>query len=426
MLAEIHRNVRHNFVVSVLDGVFFGFGLGFASSVTVIPLFVNSLTDSTLLIGLIASIQTIGWQLPQLLMAGRVARLRRYKPLTVLMSFHERWPFFGLALVAWSLPALGPQMTLVLTYALLIWQALGGGFTATAWQSMTGKIMPPNRRGTFWGIQGAGVNLMTSLGAVIAGLLLAALSSPLDYSLCFLLAGLFMLVSWAFLAMTREPENPAESVAPSHHKSRHSLAAILRSDTNFRWFLAARIFAQIAWTAISFYTIYAVRHFGMDERTAGWMTGLLALTHMVASPLVGAAGDRWGHRFVFTAGALLMAASALLALAAPELGWFFIVFGLAGIFNAINWTTTLAMTVEFGTESQRPLYIGLANTLVGPASLLAPIAGGWLAETFGFQTTFLMSAISGLLTAAALMKMRPHQAAANATSPARVAAYLEK
>ena len=45
---EIRRHTRFNFTVNVLDGAFFGLGVGFASTVTIIPLFVNSLTDSKL------------------------------------------------------------------------------------------------------------------------------------------------------------------------------------------------------------------------------------------------------------------------------------------------------------------------------------------------------------------------------------------
>src|SRR5215510_4710608 len=100
---ELRANVRHNFAVNIMDAVFFGLAaLGLASTVTVIPLFLNTLTDSTVLIGLITSLQTIGWTFPQLLTASYVAKLKRYKPLVVFMTIHERWPYFGLMLVALS------------------------------------------------------------------------------------------------------------------------------------------------------------------------------------------------------------------------------------------------------------------------------------------------------------------------------------
>jgi hypothetical protein len=49
-----------------------------------------------------------------------------------------------------------------------------------------------------------------------------------------------------------------------------------------------------------------------------------------------------------------------------------------------------------------PLYIGLANTLIFPATLGATLLGGLLADLIGFGATFLVSAASGLLTAGIL------------------------
>src|SRR5688572_19152864 len=113
---EIQKNLRHNFTVNVLDASFFGGGMGFASTVTVLPLFLSKLTESTTLIALIGSIGLVGWRLPQLLTAKRVARLPLYKPLTVRVSLHERLPFFPLALLAMSVTILSPVLAVILTF----------------------------------------------------------------------------------------------------------------------------------------------------------------------------------------------------------------------------------------------------------------------------------------------------------------------
>jgi MFS family permease len=63
----------------------------------------------------------------------------------------------------------------------------------------------------------------------------------------------------------------------------------------------------------------------------------------------------------------------------------------------------MAITVEFGSDDTRPTYIGLSNTLVAPFTIIAPLIGGWIAETSGFQTTFLVSAIGGLVISALLI-----------------------
>ncbi len=402
MNTEINKNLRFNFIVNVLDGNFFGFALGFASFVTILPLFVSTMTDSAILIGLVSAIHSVGWQLPQLLTVDRVTRLSRYKPMVVLMTLHERLPFFGLAVVAWFMPSLGPKLALLLTFGLLIWQGLGGGFTATAWQAMIGKIMPVNRRGIFFGAQSAAANLGGSLSAIAAGLLLERLAPPTNFAVCFLLASISLTLSWTFLAQTREPESVPVGLNTHQSAFQGRFQVILRRDANFCWFLVARALSQLATMAFGFYAVYAVRHHGMSEGMAGLMTSVYMGAQIATNPLMGWIGDRWGHRTVMGVGVYAAAASALLAWLAPSLNWFYLVFSLAGVANVAVWTIGLAMTLEFGSEAERPAYIGLANTLVAPSTILAPLIGGWLADTAGYPAAFLVSVIGGLATALVL------------------------
>lgn len=405
MEVEINRHLRHNFTVNVMDGAFFGLALGFASFVTVIPLFVSTMTGSAILIGLIPAIHNVGWELPQLFTARQVARLRRYKPMVILTTIHERLPFLGLAAVAWFLPRLGREVALVLTFGLLTWQGLGGGFTATAWQSMIGQIIPARRRGFFFGTQSAAANLLASGGAVLAGILLERLGSPLDWTTCFLLASVSMAVSWVFLARTWEPEHPPADGREDQSGFWNGVGAILQRDVNFRWFLVTRLLSHMAAAAFSFYTIYAVRHHGLSEGAVGLMTGALLAVQVAANPIMGWIGDRWSHRAVMEVGALAAVASALLAWWAPDTRWFYLVFVLAGVANVTFWTTGLTLTLEFGADAERPTYIGLANTLVAPGAILAPLVGGWLADAAGYPATFLASAVCGLFTALILHAM---------------------
>lgn len=395
---EIHKNLKYNLIVNLLDGGFFGFAIGFASFVTILPLFVSTMTGSAILIGLIPAIHSVGWQLPQLLTADRVSRQKRYKPMVLWMTVQERLPFIGLGIVAWYLPKLGNQAGLVLTFGLLVWQGLGGGFTATAWQSMIGKIIPSDRRATFYGAQSAAANLMASVSAVAAGFILEKLPSPQDFVLCFLLASLNMAISWYFLALTREPESVPLTSASEQGVFWSRLRAILRRDLNFRWFLVVRMLSQLAVMASAFYTVYVVRYHGMSEVGVGLMTGVLLGTQIAANPLMGWIGDRWSHRAVMEIGIGSAVLSALLAWLAPSPGWFYLVFILAGIANVAVWTISLAMILEFGSESERPAYIGLANTLIAPATILAPFLGGLLADVAGYPAAFVTSAIGGLAT----------------------------
>lgn len=399
---ETRKNLRYNFTVNLLDGGFFGFALGFASFVTILPLFVSRMTDSAVLIGLIPAIHSVGWQFPQLFTAGWVSRMRHYKPFVLILTIQERLPFLGLAIVAWLLPSLGNNITLGLTFLLLIWQGLGAGFTANPWTSMIAKIIPHGFQGTFFGAQAAAANVLSSVGAVLAGFLLEYLASPLDFTVCFLITSLLMIASWVALSFTREPEDHGKIVNDNPSPFWRGTRTILRRDANFRWFLVARMFIAIANMAFAFYIVYAVQRFKMSESTAGIITGVYMASMIAANPLMGWLGDRWSHRRVMVIGALAATLSTLLAGWAPSLIWFYPAFILAGLAGVATWTIGITMTIQFSKESERPLYIGMSNTLVAPVAILAPVIGGWLADLMGYPVTFLISAIGGVITAGVL------------------------
>ncbi|MGA2491018.1 MAG: MFS transporter [Anaerolineales bacterium] len=396
---SVRKHLRFNLTVNLLDGGFFGLGWGFGSLGTIVPLFVSHMTTSVLLIGLIPSIHAVGWQLPQLFMANSVSRLRRYKPMVMLMTINERIPYLGLALVALFMGTLGNKVALLLTFVMLIWQGLGSGFTANAWQSLVAKIIPPVWRGTFFGSQAALSNILMSISAISAGYILDQVHAPLNFSLCFVLTVVGMGFSYISIGLTREPVDNEKNIPERQTSPWKGGFDILRRDSNFTAYLVIRLLSQFATMGFSFYIVYGLRRFGMSDLTAGFLTAALTITSTVANAVMGWLGDRFGHRAMLIAGSVAAMFSSLMAWGAPSIGWLYPVFILSGLANVAYWTIGMAITVEFGNEETRPTYIGLSNTLVAPFTIIAPLIGGWIAQTTGFQTTFMVSAVGGLVIA---------------------------
>ena len=398
---ELQSKLRHNAFVNIMDGALFGFGImGLASYITIIPLFLSYLTESTALIGFVAALFHIGWQLPQLLTSSYVAGLERFKPMVLVTTLFERVPYFGLAAVALALPVIGVEAALALTLLLLAVQSLGGGFTGTAWQTMISKIMPAHRLGTFFGIQSACVNLMGAGGALLASVILERLDYPVNFSLLFFVTGISLAVSFLFLTRTFEPKSARKNVVErlNWREFGSRLRRILAINHNFRWFLIARGLTSLSLTVISFYTIFGIRRFDMSPEQVGMMTSVLLLANTFSSSFIGWIGDRWGHRRVLICANALTVLGIIIALSADHAGWFFIVFALTGMVNATQWTTIMTITIQFCSVADRPFYIGMANSLIAPVTVFAPIIGGWLVDAVSFELTFSLFALAGLLS----------------------------
>lgn len=392
------KHLKHNYIVNLLDGGFFGFGMGITSFAAVLPLFVSTMTDSAILIGLIPAIHNVGWQLPQLFTARQIAGLPLLKPLVLRNTIQERLPFFALAIVAWFFAFKYPPLGLALTYIILIWQGLGAGITANAWQNLIGKIIPDDYRATFLGLQSSAANLLASGGAVISGFLLEKLPSPLDYTMCFVFTSILMAVSWVFLKQTREEPKPANHLDTNPPAIWVSAKSILTKDRPFLWFLIARTINQVGMMAFVFYTVYAVKFLHISEVQAGLFTSVLMISQVVANPVLGWLADRWSRRNVLILGTVSTLLSALIAWLAPGQGWFYLVMVLTALGNVSFWTIGMAVTLHFGSQEERPVYVGLANSLMAPAAILAPLIGGWLADSIGYSATFITAIIASGIT----------------------------
>ena len=137
--------------------------------------------------------------------------------------------------------------------------------------------------------------------------------------------------------------------------------------------------SQFAAMGFAFYVIYAVRQFGMSDAAAGIMVAILLIGQVIFGPLMGRWGDRWSHRGMMSLGALGAALSALIAWRATSANWFYAVFFLEAIATVAIWTVPTALSVSFAkNDEERPLYIGLSNTLARRSPSSRPSsAAGW-------------------------------------------------
>jgi MFS family permease len=309
--------------------------------------------------------------------------------------------------VAWLSPQLDNKIALVAVFLFLLWQGLGGGFTANPWQNLVGKIVPDRIHGMFFGAQIGAVNVFSGVGALLTGMILTRLTTPNNYALAFAFAGTAVLVSMFGLAMIKEPHQPIETDAQMQDNFSKGLVSILRNDIPFRKFLLVRSLMQLGVMSIGFYTVYAVQKYGAPGQAIGIMTAIMAVTQVFANLILGRIGDLKGHQYVLKLGAISLSLSALVAGLATDYQWFYLAFMLAGVAFVTVWTTQMLVTLQFGDIAQRPAYIGLSNTITAPSALLAPILGGWLADKAGYQITFLISIFTAILILGLLQERKP-------------------
>ena len=366
-------HLRHNVVALGADYALFMVALAFASPATILPAFAAWLGAPNVVIGAIPAVMTIGWFLPCLFAAPYTESLARKLPFLVRWTFAERVPL------------------LVLTGI--------GGLLMPAWMDLIGRAIPMTMRGRFFAVTSV-VAAVGGLGAsAIAADLLATHRPAVAYALCFLCGTACLLVSFVALVVVREPA--ATVAAPATEGLGvylRRMPALLRRDPNFAWYLAARALGAVSGMGAAFYTVYALRAWQAPPATVGLFTALLLAGTIAGTLVLGWLADRAGHVVVVVTGVAAAVAANTLALGAPSLGVFGLVFVFSGVHQASLSVSGLNVLLEFApAQREGPTYLGLGQTSLAPVAFTAPLAGGLLADGAGFPVVFLIAALGGAL-----------------------------
>jgi len=393
---QVRRDFRWNFLVASLDFGIFMAAMSFVSTLTVLPAFVSHFTSSNLLIGLIPSIATLGWFLPQLVSANYVERMEVKKRFIVTFTAGERFPWLFMALTTLLLWE-NPLLALVFFFALYGVSNSTAGFLGPAWMDMLAKVIPQGRRGMFFGFGNFLGSLLGVVCALLVGYIMKIHVFPSNFALCFFSAFLLTLVSWVFLGLVKEPRSPVVKKSSTFLEYLSGLPRVLGADRDFSFYLLSSVILSFGGMATSFYTVYAIKSLNLTGEDIGLFTALTLASQTVAYLLWGYVGDKRGHKLVMEASALSGVIGALLAFYASSINHFYAVFLVTGVSMSAGMISGMNIALEFSPPEKRPTYVGLASTIRAPFVSLSPIMGGILADSFHYTFVFLLTSV--MLTA---------------------------
>jgi MFS family permease len=402
----VRAQLRHNLAALGVDFALFMVGLSFASQATILPAFAVHLGAPNVVIGAIPAVMTAGWLLPSLFAAGHTETLERRLPFVVRYTIWERVPFLFMAAIAFFVADRSPALALLLLLGSLLVLAGFGGLLMPAWMDVVGRTVPTTLRGRFFAITSAASSLAGLLGGIGTAWILGAVAAPASFGICFLIASVFMGLSFVALVLVREPPARATAEPTPLGVYLRRMPALLRRDTNFSWYVVARALGLLSGMGAAFYTVYALSAHGASVRHVGYFTTALYAGQIAGTLAFGWLADRAGHRVVIVIGVATLALANAAALAVPDVLWFNAVFVLNGLTQGSINVSNMNILLEFApTTEERPTYVGLGNTLAAPFAFAAPLIAGIIADGIGFTAVFVASIVAGL-AAVLLMLLR--------------------
>jgi MFS family permease len=374
----------------------------------VLAWFINRLGAPNVLVGLLPAILSGGWFLPQMLVASRVQGLKfmmpQYRRVGIIRTI-------TMALIAVStvLLAQWPEILLAVFFALYTFYAFAAGFSGLPWLEVVGKVIPPRRRGSFFGLRNFWGGLLALLVAGPVGAVLSeefwGLTFPYNFALLFAAATICIGIAIWCWSTIHEP--PATYTAPPvsiRNLVRRGVSAF-KEDRDYRAFMVSRILISLATVADPFYVVYAKTHLGAPPATVGLYLGAIAISSLLSNFLWSPMSDRAGNRLLMVmtvASVALVPGMALLLSFFAELGpsevlfsAFALVFVLSGFALGAARIINNNMLLTIAPRAELSTYVGFLNTVLGVV-IFVPVLGGLLADLVGYQVLFALSMLLAL------------------------------
>jgi MFS family permease len=397
-------NYRRNVIAFMGDWISFGIALAFASGSTVLPALVNQLSGSSLAVGLISTLGSGGWLLPQLFAANRVHRLSRKKPAIIIPSLIGRPMFLIAALAILYLAVPNPTLTATIFLVGFGIFSVCDGISSVPWFDLFSKAVPPWRRGRFIGTtQVISAIITIGVGGIVAYILSdrSPFQYPANYAALFFATAAFLGISLLFTISIREVPSEAEAAKLTLRDYLRELKGIWKGDRDFRLITGIRVLLGLAALSTPFYTVYAINVKGVSMGTVGWFLSAQIAGGFVYSIIGGYLLERYGGRLTTNVEAILVLMPPLLGIVAGysvpgESPWFTAVYVLLFVFlGAMNNSFMLGhmnYLLEMSPEEKRPIYIGLSNTLTGYI-VVVPLLGGVLVNLVSYEPLYILTAL---------------------------------
>jgi len=189
----------------------------------------------------------------------------------------------------------------------------------------------------------------------------------------------------------------------------------------FRWIIVGVSFSTLALTytvlySFSVFFVALLKEFGWSRSVTAGAFSLFWILHGIIGPFVGNLVDRWGARWVFLLGSLLLAVALVFCswIQSPwQLYLFFSVVAAVGV-GSTGWVPNTTV-IQNWFEERRGLAMGIISSGVGIGIFACVPSTQYLIEQVGWRVTYRLMALTIPLSIAVMailfLKKRPRPVA---------------
>ncbi len=403
-VAGMERHRRRNTTLMVLEGGTFALAMSLLSEATIIPAFVQALTGSALLVGLVGAVFALGRYLPQLVGAHLVLGRRRRKPLFLTIVVAERVAIMLIAIAASLAGVLTTELVVVLFFLAFAAYSTTVGLLGPVYGDFIAKAITHARGWVFGLVQLLG-GVLGFIAALGAERLLEAFPFPLGNQIAFWAALGLSLFSIVFVSQLVELDYPVVEARPPFRSLLREVPRMLAAHLDYRRYLLARALMALATGGVGFVVVTGLAQ-TLRPSDAAVMAAVFVLAQAVIGFCLALIGNRFGYRVVAVLGASLIMLGMLAAMVATDLLGFALACALLGGANSLTFVCDPSMSIEFAPPGRTSVYLGTTLTLLAPFFIIGPLIVGTVIPLVGAPLVFAVCAALAALGGVFALRVR--------------------
>jgi EmrB/QacA subfamily drug resistance transporter len=138
-----------------------------------------------------------------------------------------------------------------------------------------------------------------------------------------------------------------------------------------------------------------------------WAFTIYLLTSTISGPIYGKLSDLYGRRPIFIWAVSLFLVSSVAAGLCQEMWQFILARGLQGLGGGAVFPIAFAIVADLYPPEERAKYGALFGAVFGISSVLGPLLGGYVTDTFGWPWIFFLNVPLGLISLFVCFRLLP-------------------
>lgn len=326
--------------------------------------------------------------------AGLLAeRLKDKRILPIIGGYLARSTWLALAIFPFLFP---PEQRVAVVIFLASFRIVAANLGVPAWTALQADLVPKSIRGQYYANRNVVLNTCALVATFLATFLLR-MEFPTSYQIIFAVATtLGLTATYIFSKIPFEQAPPKERVVSSQGFSQKMKTFLqdVGSQKNFVKYVKSALIWNVGVSLSS--SLFAVHYVdGMGGKAGAWaiFAGTNIATQIIIQRYWGRLADFFGQKNVMTFSGIGAVTIPLLWWITPNL-WFPVI---THAVNGLAWggynLAAFNLLLEITPDDNRTVYVGVYHTLMGVATALGPLAGGFAAEFFGLRPVFVVSSL---------------------------------